>query len=68
MKFEKVSVSNFHGAFHGMRNPLASWQKSDSCFGISRFDEMPEFEVAYLWAEQNCDRKRWHVRNSHRIL
>ena len=22
----------------------------------------------YLWAEQNCDRKRWHVRNSHWIL
>jgi hypothetical protein len=52
MKFENTHVSNFEGALHGMRNPLASWKKSDSCFGISTFDQMPEYEVAYLWAER----------------
>lgn len=52
MKFENCHIYNFENALRGMRNPLASWNKSDSCFGLSRFDEMPEFEVAYLWAER----------------
>ena len=53
MKFENCEVFNFEGALRGMRNPLASWKKSDSCFGISRFDDMPEYEVAFLWAEKS---------------
>lgn len=32
MKFEYTEVFNFEGAFRGMRNPLASWHKSDSDF------------------------------------
>ena len=32
MKFEKVEVFNFNGAFRGMRNPKNSWNKSDSLF------------------------------------
>ena len=32
MKFEHTEVFNFEGAFRGMRNPLASWYKSDSDF------------------------------------
>lgn len=32
MKFENTSVFNFEGAFRGMRNPLESWEKSDSKF------------------------------------
>ena len=32
MKFETLEVSGFRGAFHGMRNPLESWDKSDSVF------------------------------------
>ena len=35
MKFEKVRVCNFENALRGMRNPLNSWSKSDSEFGIS---------------------------------
>lgn len=38
MKFENTQVSNFSGAFRGMRNPLASWKKSDSYFGLVSFD------------------------------
>lgn len=30
IKFENISVTNFDGAFRGMRNPLNSWDKSDS--------------------------------------
>ena len=32
MKFEHTEVFNFEGAFRGMRNPLESWEKSDSWF------------------------------------
>lgn len=32
MKFEKTEVFNFEGALRGMRNPLESWEKSDSCY------------------------------------
>ena len=30
MKFENTSVFNFEGALRGMRNPMESWNKSDS--------------------------------------
>lgn len=30
MKFENTEVFNFEGALRGMRNPLESWNKSDS--------------------------------------
>lgn len=30
IKFENVKVMNFEGAFRGMRNPLNSWEMSDS--------------------------------------
>ena len=32
MKFEHTRVFNFDGAFRGMRNPMNSWNKSDSMF------------------------------------
>ena len=32
MKFENTKVYNFEGAFRGMRNPMNSWDKSDSVF------------------------------------
>jgi hypothetical protein len=33
MKFENTSVFNFDGAIRGMRNPMNSWDKSDSGYG-----------------------------------
>jgi hypothetical protein len=33
IKFEATKVFNFEGAFHGLRNPMNSWDKSDSVFG-----------------------------------
>ena len=34
MKFELTKVYNFEGAFRGMRNPMNSWDRSDSYFGF----------------------------------
>lgn len=33
IKFENTEVMNFEGALRGMRNPLNSWDKSDTYFG-----------------------------------
>jgi hypothetical protein len=40
IKVENIEVFNFEGAIRGMRNPLNSWEKSDShiCYGGDRFD------------------------------
>ena len=35
LKFDNIKVSNFEGAFHGMRNPKNSWRLSDSAFGFT---------------------------------
>lgn len=32
LKTERVSVMNFENAFRGMRNPMNSWDRSDSCY------------------------------------
>lgn len=37
IKFEHTDVQGFEHALRGMRNPLASWNKSDSAFGISEY-------------------------------
>ena len=37
MKFENTKVFNFDGAFRGMRNPLNSWDKSDSWMAGDQF-------------------------------
>ena len=53
MKFEHTEVMNFEGALRGMRNPLNSWNKSDSFFGIV-CDHEGDYaidEVAYAWVE-----------------
>lgn len=54
MKFENTEVFNFEGAIRGMRNPLESWEKSDSGwktetvnhFGMfGYFTEETKFEI-----------------------
>ena len=51
MKFENTSVMNFEGAFRGLRNPLESWAKSDSFFGILdlQYDYEDIDEVVSEW-------------------
>ena len=50
MKFENIHVYNFEGAFHGMRNPMNSWAKSDSWFGITNIWDVNQLDdVATAW-------------------
>ena len=49
MKFNNVRVCNFENALRGMRNPLNSWAKSDSEFGILPADMVKEDIV--LWKD-----------------
>jgi len=42
MKFDRTRVFNFENAIHGARNPLNSWDKSDSIFNISTGPIYPE--------------------------
>ena len=35
IKIENIQVGGFEAAFRGLRNPMNSWNKSDSYFGIS---------------------------------
>ena len=42
MKFENTSVFNFDGALRGMRNPMNSWDKSDSYW-----EQTTKFEDGY---------------------
>jgi hypothetical protein len=44
MKFEQTQVMNFEGALRGMRNPLASWHKSDSRYDWA-YGEVPAFVI-----------------------
>ena len=58
MKFENTYVSNFEGAIRGLRNPLESWKKSDSIFGIDSeayFDKDWEVAAAYIDANEKYD-------------
>lgn len=51
MKFEHTKVYNFEGAFRGLRNPLNSWDKSDSYFGLinEEWDSEDDWAVAHDW-------------------
>ena len=44
MEFKNIKVGNFEGAFRGMRNPLDSWAKADSKFGIGNIDALEDAE------------------------
>ena len=53
MKFENVRVCNFENALRGMRNPLNSWAKSDSEFGLSPVEciSRQEEDIVILWQD-----------------
>ena len=53
MKFENTHVYNFEGAFRGLRNPLESWDKSDSAFGVADDSSDMYFEIASRYCEAN---------------
>ena len=58
MKFENTQVMNFKGAFRGLRNPLESWNKSDSYFGIVniQYDDYQIDEVITSWVENELSK------------
>ena len=49
MKFENTEVMNFEGAFRGLRNPLNSWKRSDSAFGVCEIYGDEGSEVIGAW-------------------
>lgn len=59
MHFENTHTYNFEGAIHGMRNPMNSWDKSDSFFGIADIYNTDIFtDVVDAWIEkENIERR-----------
>jgi hypothetical protein len=43
IKFERTEVMNFENAIRGMRNPMNSWDKSDSRYNWSEFNAYPYY-------------------------
>lgn len=43
LKVDKINISNFEGAFRGLRNPMNSWDKSDSFFHIINLEYFNEY-------------------------
>ena len=55
IKFENTEVMNFEGAIRGMRNPLNSWNKSDSYYDI---DDMAIVSRGYIIGPNDLDLAR----------
>ena len=54
MKFENTKVTNFDGAFRGMRNPKKSWRLSDSFFGLVDTETTEaDYMVAERWVQKD---------------
>lgn len=53
IKVEHIEVFNFEGAIRGLRNPMNSWSKSDSGYGIDGEDE-----DVYLVGQNDLDLMR----------
>jgi hypothetical protein len=43
LKVDKINISNFEGAFRGLRNPMNSWEKSDSFFDFINLEYFNEY-------------------------
>lgn len=56
MKFENTEVMNFEGAFRGLRNPLNSWKRSDSAFGVCGIYGDEGSEVIGAWMSKKVPR------------
>ena len=60
MKFENTEVMNFKGAFRGLRNPLESWSKSDSCIGLFSESDIDYYlnDVIYIWIDNENELRK----------
>ena len=70
VKINNISVSNFEGAFRGLRNPMNSWNKSDSYFGLNSLDYLGDNAVEVIDQAQNKDMAKMlnRVRNSEKLI
>jgi len=48
IKVERIGVYNFENSFHGMRNPLESWDKSDSWINY-----LDHYQIEYIIGEED---------------
>lgn len=56
IKVDKIRVFNFEGAVRGMRNPLESWDKSDSNFGIDNYEWQDQgWETIEKWVKSKTN-------------
>ena len=50
MQFSNTKTYNFEGSIRGMRNPMNSWDKSDSLFGIvDIYDSAILSHIVMIW-------------------
>ena len=72
MKITNTQIYKFEGAFRGMRNPLESWARSDSRFGmITDPKDKIEMDVLSFWREKeldkNCTDAQWDEYTAFRL-
>ena len=63
MQFENTKIFNFEGAFRGMRNPMNSWDRSDSHFGLADiFNSDVLTDVIDAWIDyENIGRSEYNL-------
>lgn len=75
MRINNISVMNFENAIRGMRNPMKSWGKSDSSFGMFLTDsnylrdtinECSTTNKEYLW--DNCVLRNTRINSTEDII
>lgn len=49
MKFENIWTGNWQNAFHGLRNPMNSWDKSDSEWGLKQLYGDEAIDITDAW-------------------
>ena len=59
MKFTNTRVMNFENAMRGLRNPLESWEKSDSAYFIGNELTYDIDNVVVAWMEKELDRTQF---------
>lgn len=53
MKFEHTLTSNWENAFRGLRNPMNSWEKSDSYGGLYEiYNDDAAYDAVYSWMDK----------------
>lgn len=81
MKIRTIEVAGFHSAIHAMRNPLDSWQKSDSSVGKVGVQDMrlsyklsqagtehaKHLRMIMVWADITAPRYWWTEFDTYRI-